>query len=130
MWMTITDLMKLTLCHDLYHQMKMALGRLWKRYNLKLICFVCYIQSDWSKKLITRIYHIFKYSWHRVTCMWPVWWFLQISHTAIYQRVKKRSSLIIIYEILVKSIARCNIPKHNYWISYIKWNTISVLNDS
>jgi len=43
----------------------MVLRRLWKCYNLKLNCFVCYKQSNWLKKVITCIYHISKYSWHR-----------------------------------------------------------------
>ena len=34
--------------------------------------FVCYKQIDCSKKVITHIYHIIKYSWHRVTCLCPV----------------------------------------------------------
>ena len=37
-----------------------------------------YEQSDWLKKVIPHIYHIIKYSWHGVTQMWPVMWFLQI----------------------------------------------------
>ena len=50
----------------------MVLPKLWKCYNLILNCFVCYEQSDWSKKGILRIYHIIRYSWHRNTRMWPV----------------------------------------------------------
>ena len=71
-----------TLC---YHPIKMVIRWLWKHFNLKSNCFICYEQSDWSKKVITRIYHIIKYSWHRVTHMWHVMGLRQISHDATYQ---------------------------------------------
>ena len=54
-------------------------SRLYQRHTSKGKCpiktlssFVCYKQIDWSKKVITHIYHIIKYSWHRVTCLCPV----------------------------------------------------------
>jgi hypothetical protein len=52
--------------HEFYRPIRMALRRLWKHYNLKLNCFVCYEQSDWSEKVIPRIYHIIRYLWKRV----------------------------------------------------------------
>lgn len=45
---------------------------------LKLNCFVYHEQSVGSKKVITYIYHIIKYSWSGVHCMWPVVWFLHV----------------------------------------------------
>ena len=47
---------------------------------MKLKLFVCYRESDWFKKVIANIYHTFKYSWHRIACMWSETRFLHISH--------------------------------------------------
>lgn len=44
-----------------------------------LNCFACFEDFDWPKKtVIICIYHILKYSWLKVTHMWPVTGFLQI----------------------------------------------------
>ena len=51
--------------HEFYRPIRMALRRL-KHYNIQLNCFVCYEQSDWSEKVIARIYHIIRYLWKRV----------------------------------------------------------------
>jgi hypothetical protein len=36
---------------------------LWKSYNWSLNCFLCSDHVDWSKRVITRICHIIKYSY-------------------------------------------------------------------
>jgi hypothetical protein len=41
----VTDHKPVTQCHDLCRQMKMALRRSWKCYNLKRNCFVCHKHS-------------------------------------------------------------------------------------
>ena len=87
--------MRVTLCHDLFHPMKMVIRRLWMHYNLKLNWFDCYEQSDRSKKILTYIYHIIKYSWHKVTCMWPVMWFLQISNSSTCKGEQVRNVIIM-----------------------------------
>jgi hypothetical protein len=50
------------------------------RIKQKFICiftiYCIYKQSDWPKRAITCIYHIIKYSWHRVAHLWPVMCFL------------------------------------------------------
>ena len=51
---SITGHVGVTLCH---RPMKMALRWLWNGYNFKLNCFVCYEQLNWSKKVITHIFH-------------------------------------------------------------------------
>jgi hypothetical protein len=55
--------------------------RLQKHENItKLICILRTIRlAEW------RIYHIVIYSWHKIMQIWPIMWFLQISHAATYE---------------------------------------------
>lgn len=54
------QVIRVTLCHDIFCSIKMALGRLWKLYNLKLKLLYLH-QVIWLvEKVITHI----KYSWH------------------------------------------------------------------
>jgi len=48
--------------------------------KMLLSCFACYNQSEYWK----HIYYIIIYSWHKVTLMWLVMEFPQISHTPLY----------------------------------------------
>jgi hypothetical protein len=76
----ITGHMQVALYHVFYRPMKIPLRQLWKYYDLKLNSLFCNKQFDWSKKVTSHIYNVIKYSWNRVTCMWLVMWFLQISN--------------------------------------------------
>ena len=101
-----------------------------KGYNLKLSCFVCYEQSDWSKKVITFFYHIIRYSCHKVTRMWPIMgWGFFISPTLwhISKGEQVRDTILIrlvlhrkwndINEIDCNNILETTIPS-----DFIEWN--------
>ena len=56
-----------------------------KNMKMLLNCFACYNQSEYWK----HIYYIIIYSWHKVTHMWLVMEFPQISHTpSYYERLR------------------------------------------
>jgi hypothetical protein len=78
----ITGRMWVTICH---RQMKMSVMWLRKRFNFKVNYLVCYDQLDSLKKVTMRICYIIKYSWSKVTRMWPVMEFLQIFQEATCQ---------------------------------------------
>jgi hypothetical protein len=54
----------------------------WQRKSVtKLLCMVRAIQLVEKCHNLIYMYHIIVYSWHKVTGMWPIMGFSQISHT-------------------------------------------------
>ena len=74
---SITGHMRVTLCTIQWKWW------LWDGEGVQLLCILQAIRL--IEKDHTRIYHIIIYSWHKVSLIWPVMGFLQISHAAINQ---------------------------------------------